>query len=104
MIQCKITVIRRTYNKDLADQYIEAGLRKNHDLCERFRDGQEFVTDVFSGDSCPWAWDDIYKAPAGFAADGNHGMRNQNKNSLTACCSVGIRPVIFKIEKNEGGS
>lgn len=107
MIQCKITVIRRTYHQDLADQYIEAGLRKNHGPCEKFQDGQEFVTNVFSGipqDFCPWAWDDIYKALVGFGANGHYGMWYRNKNNLIACCSDGIRPVIFKLEKIEGGS
>jgi len=102
MIKCKITVLKRSYNKELAEQYVEAELLKKHGPCEIFSEGQEFVTEVFAGipkGFCPWAWDDLYKALVGFAADGNYGMWYQNKNNLIACCSDGIRPVVFRIEK-----
>jgi uncharacterized repeat protein (TIGR04076 family) len=102
MIQCKITVLQRGFNKDLVDAYVEADRKITLGPCEVFQDGQEFVTDVFSGvpaGFCPWAWDDIYKVLVGFAANGNFGMWYQNKNSLIACCTDGTRPVVFKIEK-----
>ena len=71
---------------------------------ELFKEGQEFITDVFSASAvpagfCPWAWDDIYKSLVGFAADGNYGMWYENKNTIIACCTDGTRPVYFKIEK-----
>jgi uncharacterized repeat protein (TIGR04076 family) len=107
MTKCKITVLRRSYDKGLADEYINPELRKNHGPCERFRDGQEFVTDVFGGvpeGFCPWAWDDLYKALVGFAANGHYGMWYRDAKTLIGCCSDGIRPVIFKVEKLEEGS
>ncbi len=104
MIKCKITVIKRTFNKELVEEYVENDRKKNLGPCEVFREGQEFVTDVFGGmpqGFCPWAWDDLYKVLVGFAADGNFGMWSQNKNSLLSCCTDATRPVIFKVEKME---
>ena len=70
MIQCKITVLKRQLNEDLAEQYVEEERKKTYGPCEVFQEGQEFITDVFSGvppGFCPWAWDDIYKSLVGFA-------------------------------------
>ena len=102
MIKCKITVLRTSFNKDLVDQYVEDERKKTLGTCEVFKEGQEFITDVFGSipaNFCPWAWDDIYKALVGFAADGNYGMWYQNKDVIIACCSDGTRPVYFKIKK-----
>jgi uncharacterized repeat protein (TIGR04076 family) len=102
MITCKITVLKTSFNQDLVEEYVEAERRKTLGPCEVFEEGQEFVTDVWSGipqGFCPWAWDDIYKALVGFAADGNFGTWYQNPNTIIACCSDGTRPVYFKIEK-----
>ena len=102
MITCKITVLKRSFNQDYVDLYVQEDRRKTLGPCEVFREGQEFVTDVFSGipkGFCPWAWDDIYKSLVGFAADGNYGMWYQSKNIIIACCTDGTRPVYFKIEK-----
>ncbi len=104
MIKCKITVLKRSFNKELVDQYVENSRKINFGPCEVFKEGQEFLTDVFGGipqGFCPWAWDDIYKVLVAFAADGNFGMWYQNKDNLIACCTDGTRPVIFKIEKVE---
>jgi uncharacterized repeat protein (TIGR04076 family) len=102
MIKCKITVLKRSFNQEFVDLYVEAERKKTLGVCEVFREGQEFVVDVFGGmpqGFCPWAWDDIYKALVGFAADGNFGMWYQDKNSIIACCTDGTRPVYFKIDK-----
>jgi uncharacterized repeat protein (TIGR04076 family) len=102
MIKCKITVLRRSLNQDLINEYVEPDRRTTLGPCEVFKEGQEFLTDVFGEiprGFCPWAWDDIYKALVGFASGGNFGMRYERKDCLIACCTDGTRPVIFKIEK-----
>jgi uncharacterized repeat protein (TIGR04076 family) len=102
VIKCKITVLKRSFNKDYVEQYVEHERKKTLGLCEVFKEGQEFITDVFTGmpqGFCPWAWDDIYKSLVGFAANGNYGMWYENKNTIIACCTDGTRPVYFKIEK-----
>lgn len=102
MPKCKITVLKRSFNADYIDAYVEENRKKTIGPCEVFYDGQEFVTDVISGmpqGFCSWAWDDIYKSLIGFFADGDFGMWYQRKDVIIACCTDGTRPVIFKIEK-----
>ncbi len=104
MARCRITVLRRTFNKDLVDEFVEEGRKETIGPCEAFRDGQVFETDVISGmpqGFCSWAWDDIYKSLIGFFAGGDFGMWYQRKDVIIACCTDGTRPVIFKIEKIE---
>ncbi|HNR47527.1 MAG TPA: TIGR04076 family protein [Anaerolineaceae bacterium] len=102
MVKCKITVLKRGFNQDLVERYVEHERKKTLGPCEVFREGQEFITDVFGGipaGFCPWAWDDIYKVLVGYAAGGNFGMWYEDGNCLIACCTDGTRPVYFKIEK-----
>ncbi len=104
MIKCRITVLQRTFNKEIVEQYVEEERKKTLGPCEVFQEGQEFMTDVFSSipvGFCPWAWDDIYKELVGFASGGNFGMWYKGENTIIACCTDGTRPVIFKIEKIE---
>ncbi len=102
MITCRITVLKRTFNKELVDEYVEKSRRLTIGPCELFHDGQEFVTDVISGmpeGFCSWAWNDIYKSLVGFFTGGDFGMWYERKDVRIACCTDGTRPVIFKIEK-----
>jgi uncharacterized repeat protein (TIGR04076 family) len=104
MIKCKITVIRRSFNRQIVNRNIADERKKTLGKREVFKVGQEFVTDVFGTipvGFCPWAWDDIYKDLVGFASNGNFGMWYQDPNSIIACCTDGTRPVIFRIEKIE---
>jgi uncharacterized repeat protein (TIGR04076 family) len=104
MIQCKITVLKRSFNTEIINRYVADERKKTLGPCEVFKEGQEFVTDVFGTipvGFCPWAWDDIYKDLVGFASGGNFGMWYQDPNSIIACCTDGTRPVIFQIEKIE---
>ena len=104
MIKCKITVIKRSFNAEIVDQYVADERKLTLGPCEVFTEGQEFITDVFSTiptGFCPWAWDDIYKELVGFASGGNFGIWYQDPNSIIACCTDGTRPVIFRIERLE---
>jgi len=49
MIKCKITVLKRNFNKDYVEQYVQNQRKKTLGPCEVFQEGQEFITDVFSG-------------------------------------------------------
>ena len=104
LIKCKITVLKKSYNKELVERFVENDRKKNLGPCSVFEEGQEFIVDPLAGlpnSFCPWAWDDIYKSLIGFATGGNYGMWYENKNIIIACCTDGTRPVIFKIEKIE---
>ena len=88
--QCKITVLRKLFHEDLYQQnpYGHAG------SCGVLEEGQ-----VFSSDSrwyppkgfCPWAWSDLQPMI--------HAIHAGSKTSMISCCTDGLRPVIFKLER-----
>lgn len=107
--KCKITVLRREFYQDLADEYLanpEVG------KCNRFHDGQEFILEqgdffhMMDGEFCSEAWDAISRYVYA-ALQGGSIMRGWTKDEkvMISCCNDGVRPVIFKIERideNEG--
>lgn len=100
MRKCRITVVKKTFNRDLAEEYGVEGIGP----CPFFEVGQEFVTDNrFPEGFCPEAWDGL--RPFVFAlAHGDEKTLFFNDDWIrrpgTAVCSCndGLRPVIFKIE------
>lgn len=101
--KCKITVLKRECYTDLQKQYLmnpEAG------PCHMFREGQEFIVDgnnyvtMLDGKFCSEAWAAIshyiYAALQGGSI--MNGWTNDEKIQI-GCCSDGVRPVIFKIER-----
>jgi uncharacterized repeat protein (TIGR04076 family) len=90
---CKITVVRRAIHQDLADKYRNG---RKVTQCDRFKDGQEFVlSQPWSTPEgfCPWAWADIRT----YVMANFHG----GELPLVACCTDGLRPVHFALEKIE---
>jgi uncharacterized repeat protein (TIGR04076 family) len=90
---CKVTVVRRSVNQDLADKY--QGGRKV-EAYDRFKDGQEFVLEhPWSPPEgfCQWAWADIRT----YLMANFHG----GELPLLACCTDGARPVYFNLERVE---
>ena len=58
--KCRITVLKRTINRDLVDEYLVAD--EHYGLCNQFRDGQEFLVEqpyTMPEGFCPSAWVDI---------------------------------------------
>ncbi len=99
--QCKITVLKRTLNQDLIDEYLENP--ENFGLCHLFSEGQEFfITNMFQmpEEFCPWAWADIRPHIMTVASGGNLPFIKQ-RGTLIAGCTDWFRPVIFKIERIE---
>jgi uncharacterized repeat protein (TIGR04076 family) len=63
MPQCKITVLKRTINQDLIDEYVEEAYQ-DVGPCEWFEEGEEFVIDPGVPPEefcarCTWAWADV---------------------------------------------
>jgi uncharacterized repeat protein (TIGR04076 family) len=108
MKKCKITVLKRTINQDLAQEYIAMPVGP----CESFTEGQEFVfTPIMDRPQgfCDWAWNDIYKTVISLARGGNFSdglFQNwmKDSHSMITCCTDGIRPVIFKVEIFDDGT
>ena len=105
MVGCKITIIKRTFNQDLAEEYISSPVSP----CENYTDGQVFtVSEGLEKPNgfCSWAWNDIYKTVVALARGGNfnRGLFEdwmKDDKSLITCCTDGIRPVIFLVERLE---
>ncbi len=69
--------------------------------CELFHDGQVFYVE---GDGrmpegfCGWAWNDLYKVVQTLRFYGDFHWYEEEGVSVN-CCTDGLRPVIFKIER-----
>jgi uncharacterized repeat protein (TIGR04076 family) len=104
MAKCKITVLRRMYNKDLAQEYCvnpEAG------VCSAFQEGQTFLLEDASKPPgfCEEAWSAITRYVFAFVSGGGgffSGRWMKDENTMIACCNDGIRPVVFKLERVDG--
>jgi TIGR04076 family protein len=89
-------------NQDLAKEHC----RSEVTLCPCFEEGQQFLTSGLEkpANFCDWAWNDIYKFVTVLLAGGNFSQGifegwMKDDREMIACCTDGIRPVVFKIEK-----
>lgn len=103
MKKVKITVLKRSFEKDLADEYGVPGLAR----CPYFKEGQVFYADYAKPDGfCDEAWKAIYQyafALAHGAPVGTWYFGDWIKTPGVAICSCndGLRPVIFKLEATD---
>ncbi|OPX59747.1 MAG: hypothetical protein A4E25_00939 [Methanobacterium sp. PtaB.Bin024] len=103
MVQCKITVLKTSLNSELAHEFCQDEVTP----CTLFEEGQEFVTGLEKPEGfCDWAWNDLLRFISVLLTGGNfsedifQGWMKDDK-TMIACCTDGIRPVIFKLEKVE---
>ena len=100
MPKCRVTVLKRTINQDLINEYLDDELR-DIGPCECFRDGQEIIIDDHSAvpeNFCASAWADIRKDILTIAIGGNMPGIRQHGTLITGCTDR-FRPVIFKVER-----
>lgn len=103
MIKCKITVVKRGLNDDLARDYCQSSVG----LCPCFKEGDTFIAGFEQPEKfCGWAWNDIYKFVSVMLAGGNFSSGAfkgwmKNDNEMIVCCTDAIRPVTFRIETVE---
>ena len=100
MNKVKITVLKTTLDKELAEQYGVDGLS----ACPFHKAGQVFYSDYAKPDGlCDEAWKAIYQYVFALA----HGAGNDvfyygdwiKTPGVAICsCNDGLRPVIFKLE------
>ena len=72
-------------------------------VCDELEVGQEFISD--DDVSCPpgfcaWAFADIQRDISHLCFDGDYDWMKE-KGVVLSCCTDGIRPVIFKLERIE---
>ena len=103
MKKCKITVIKKTLDKELAQEYGVEGLT----ACPMLKEGQIFFADYAKPDGfCDEAWKAIYQyvfALSHITGNGLFYFDDWIKKPGVAICSCndGLRPVIFKIEATD---
>ncbi len=105
MQQCKITVLRKTIDEELAKEYClnETG------VCTAFEVGQEFIAKYPQKEPdnfpCSGAWSSISDFVFVLLSGGNFGPSSwkwmKDDRTMICCCPDGVRPVIFKIEVME---
>ena len=97
MNKCKITVLRRMFYQDLAKEYSSD---PKLGPCDIYEDGKEYILekpDMPEG-FCSWAWADIQRDVISIMTGGNMDWINRDATQVV-CCTDGLRPVIFKIER-----
>lgn len=103
MRKVRITILKTTFDKELAAEYGAEGLT----ACPMMKEGQVFMADYAKPDGfCDEAWKAIYQYVFALA----HGSGEEvfyfgdwiRKPGVAVCsCNDGIRPVIFKLESTE---
>lgn len=120
----KITVLRRMLNEDLIREYASetdvgtaTGLSVDEMMkCPVMKEGQEFLIplaerdlyfvdrDLMPKDFCLWAWAAIEKEVAILSLGGGPVWMDKGDDRhgvIIACCTDGMRPVVFKLESVE---
>ena len=100
MMKCKITVLKRSLNQELIDAHL-SDTRENFAQCPVYEDGQEIIIEGFPlkpEGFCDWAWADIHRDVVAVMFGGSYPWIRQPGTAIT-CCTDGLRPVIFKVEK-----
>lgn len=103
MKKVRITVLKTTFIKELAEEYGAEGLK----ACPMMKEGQVFYADYAKPEGfCDEAWKAIYQYV--FAL--SHGADNdlfyygdwiKKPGTAIVCCNDGLRPVIFKLEATD---
>jgi uncharacterized repeat protein (TIGR04076 family) len=100
----KITVLKRVTPEYIFDGDVPTSPGgKKYTICTRFKEGDEYI--VEKSVSCPegfcgYAWKDIYSDVRVLSLGGDHEPWVE-KPKMISCCTDGIRPVSFILERIE---
>jgi uncharacterized repeat protein (TIGR04076 family) len=97
----KITVVKKISNKEMFGDNPPVGFNVTPE-CGRVEEGQEFIVEEgkFPPGFCSWAFADIHRDIIHLRFGGNFPQIKE-KGAMLSCCTDGIRPVIFKLERIE---
>ncbi len=103
MAECRIKVLKRLVVTDIAKEYIDSYVGP----CPLLNEGQEFrvpVTLEKPSGFCDWAWTDLHPYVVALSRGGNFSQDifagwMKDDNTMIACCTDGVRPVIFEIKR-----
>lgn len=103
MKRCKITVLKTTFDAELAAEYGIKGLT----ACPMLKAGQVFYADYAKpAGFCDEAWKAVYQYVFALSHGAGNGLFYYGdwirKPGVAICsCNDGLRPVIFKIEATD---
>lgn len=106
MTKCKITVLKRTLDEELAREYGAEGLG----ACPMHRVGEVFTADYAKPEGlCDEAWKAIYQYVFALSHGAGAGLFYygdwiRTPGVAICSCNDGLRPVIFKIEATKEAS
>ena len=97
----KIVVLGRVTPEEIFKEYPVKG--KPVEVCTVYEDGQEFIVEE-SGKMpegfCHWAWGHIKSGVTLLSYGGSYPW-NVEPNVSVECCTDGLRPVVYKMERIE---
>jgi uncharacterized repeat protein (TIGR04076 family) len=102
MAKVKITVIKKVNSKDLYGDKPPAESTEESE-CPLVELGQEFLIDdltKYPPGLCAWAFSNIYQDIVHLFLGGDFPWVKE-KGTAISCCTDGLRPVIFKLERIE---
>ena len=97
----RITVVKRFVHSELIAEYATGGEDPTRCVpCNRFTDGQTFISKRMAQPDgfCSWAWADIQRDVV-WVALGGIQPNHRHPGDALACCSDGLRQVVFHIER-----
>lgn len=106
MNKCKLTILKTTFDEELAKEYGTPGLGP----CPLMKEGQVFYADYAKPEGfCDEAWKAIYQYVFALANGANMDsswyyndwMNEEHKDMAICSCNDGLRPVIIKIERTD---
>ena len=99
MADVKITVVAKLQPGEIFDELAAKNVKP---ICDAVETGKTYLSkDLKMPEGfCAWAWADIQRDVAHLALGGDFRWINQ-PGSMVSCCTDGLRPVVFKLERVE---
>lgn len=97
-LDVKITVLKRIKTGEILEEYGK-GVPSE---CPMLREGQEFMAKELNMPQgfCSWAWADIQRDITVLGLGGDF-FWIKKKGTMISCCTDGLSPVVFKLERVE---
>ena len=101
MEKVRVTVVKKVNNKDMFGDSPPVGFTANP-VCDMLEVGQEFISENCACPEglCAWAFADIQRDISHLSL-GGHFTWKKKKGTMLSCCTDGVRPVVFKLERIE---
>ena len=99
--EIKITVVKKMDSKDVLGKSMPETSEDYTSTCNLWEEGKEFIVKrdgKMPENFCSWAWHDIHRDITTLQFGGNFPWIKEPGKGYT-CCTDGLRPVVFKLER-----